>query len=225
MDTQVPSSFIPKKPLTTMNPRGSAAMGTFVFLIALLVFVASLVSAGAAFAYKGFLTTSLAQKADTLQKAEAAFDPSTIQDLERLDSRINNAEALLQKHTTAYAIFDLLAQQTLANVQFTSFSFDFDTNGNPALSLVGQADGFSTIALQSDQLGASKVLKDVVFSGIVVQSNGRVSFNVKANIDPSLISYSKMLAGGTLPSLGDTPQASSTLDQLAPPSAQTPQSP
>src|SRR4051812_35816651 len=119
MDTQVQPSFIPKKPLTgPTSRRGSAAMGTFMFLIALLIFIASLVSAGGAFAYQGFLKTSITQKSDTLQKAEAAFDPATIKDLVRLDSRINNSEALLQKHISSLAIFNFLSQQTLENVQF-----------------------------------------------------------------------------------------------------------
>ena len=49
------------------------------------------------------------------------------------------------------------------------------------------------MALQSDQFAASKVLKDIVFSNIKVEAGGKITFSVKATIDPSLISYAKNL--------------------------------
>ena len=204
MDSQVSPSFIPKKPLNTPATRkGGGAMGMFIFLISALIFVASLVSAGGAFVYRGFLKSSLAQKQDTLQKAEAAFDPSAIQDLVRLDSRINNAEALLQKHVSTLAIFNLLATQTLQNVQFTNFTYELQSNKSANVTLSGVADGFSTVALQSDQLGASKIFKDVVFSGIVVNPTGKVAFSVKASVDAPLLNYAKSLTATAGPALGN----------------------
>ncbi len=62
--------------------------------------------------------------------------------------------------------------------------------------LTGTADSFSTVALQSDQFGASKVLKDIIFSNIGVQDGGAVSFTVSASIDPSLILYKNVIASG-----------------------------
>jgi hypothetical protein len=203
MDTQVQPSFIPKKPLTgPTSRRGGTAMGTFIVLVAMLIFVASLISAGSAFAYENFLKSSITQKADTLKKAEAAFDPATIQDLVRLDSRINNAQALLGKHISSLAVFSFLSQQTLQNVQFTAFTLELQSDGSANMTLSGLADGFSTVALQSDQFGASKVLRDVVFSNIVVNQAGKVGFNVKAAVDPSLVNYAKALSAPA-PTIGD----------------------
>lgn len=194
-------SFIPKKPITTGPVHGSSAtLGIFIFFIAMLIFIGSLVAAIAAFGYQGFLHKSIADKSDSLQKAEAAFDPSTIQQLRRLDARMTNVESLLQKHSTTLALFGFLSQQTLVNVQFTSFSFELQPDGTGMLSLDGVANNFSTIALQSDQFNAaSTVLKDVVFSGIKVGSANSVQFNVKATVDPTLLSYSKALSGGSTP--------------------------
>ncbi len=200
MDNPLQPSFIPKKPLSGPSVRSSgAAFGMFFVLVATLIFVASLFAAGGAFVFKGFLHSSIASKSDTLQKAEAAFDPSTIQDLVRLDARINNAESLLQKHITALSIFNFFAQQTLQNVQFTGFTYELQENGSAQVSLTGISDGFATVALQSDQFGASKVLKNVVFSNIVVNATGRIGFNVKADLDPSLLSYAKNLTAAPVP--------------------------
>jgi hypothetical protein len=229
MDTQVQSSFIPKKSLAgTAARRSGAAMGTFIILIAVLIFIASLVSAGGAFAYQGYLQNSISQKAQTLQTAESAFDPATIQDLTRLDSRINNAEDLLQKHLSMLAIFNFLSQQTLTNVQFTGFTFEEQTDGTANLTLTGLADGFSTVALQSDQFGASKMLKDVVFSNILVNTNSKVGFNVKATVDPSLVNYAKNLTGSVPTATSQTPSvnvttATSPVALPVPPAPLTPQ--
>lgn len=201
MDNPLQPTFIPKKPLsgTTARSSGGGVFGVFLVLIAALIFVASLLAAGGAFVYKGFLNSSIKNKSETLQKAEAAFDPSTIQDLVRLDMRINNAVTLLQKHITVLSIFKFYAQQTLNNVQFTGFTYELQETGAAQVSLTGIADGFSTVALQSDQFNASKMLKNVVFSNILVNSAGRIGFNVKADLDPSLLSYATNLTAASAP--------------------------
>lgn len=194
MDPQVQASFIPKKPLDTgIRPRG-AGFG-LLFLIALLVFIASIVAAGAVFLYQQYLQNAIASKSNSLTLAEGAFDPSTIEDLLRLDSRINNAESLLAKHVAPSALFDFLSQQTLQNVSFSSFDYELQSDGSATLSLTGQADSFSTVALQSDQFGASQALKDVVFSNISVDQTGKIAFSVQATVEPALLLYSNALSG------------------------------
>lgn len=212
MDTPpvVPPSFIPKKPLVSgaRLGGGSAALGMFIFFVSLMIFIASIVAAGAAFAYQGYLRSSLAQKSDTLQKDEAAFDPTTIKDLIRLDARMNNAEALLQAHVTAYPVFDLLSQQTLQKVQFTKFNYSIGTDGTAAIALTGIADSFTTVALQSDQFNASTMLKNVVFSGITINPDKTVTFDIKATLNPDLISYTKSLQGAAAASTAAAPSTS-----------------
>ncbi len=203
------SSFIPKKPLTGAIARnGSAAFGNFFLFIAILLFIASLVAAGGVFAYQSFLNTAISSKSDSLTKAEAAFDPSTIQDLERLDSRMNNGENLLQRHTAPSALFDLLSIQTLQNVQFTSFDYELQDDGSAQVTLAGDADSFATVALQSDQFNASQSLKNVVFSGITVAANGSVAFTVKADVNPSLLSYEQYIAQNPTAAISTTSASS-----------------
>jgi len=220
MNPQAQPSFIPKKPLTASSAgAGSLGVGGLFFLIAVLIFIASLVSAGAVFAYGGYLTSAIASKTDSLNKAQAAFDPGTIQELVRMDSRITNAKTLLQKHIAPSALFAFLSSQTLQRVSFSSFSYVLGDDGSVSITLAGQADSFATLALQSDQFNTNKLLKDVIFSAIAVGTSGQVTFNVKATADPSLINYAVSLnaanaAGGALPvssgsMLPPTPPASS----------------
>jgi hypothetical protein len=207
MDPQVQASFIPKKSLDVSAPRGGG-FGGLLFLIALLIFIASIVAAGGVFAYKQYLQNSLTSKANQLKLAEGAYDPGTIQDLIRLDSRLTQADILLGKHVAVSNLFAFLSNQTLANVSFSSFNYTLADDGSATIVLQGSADSFSTVALQSDQFNNNKLLKDVVFSSIAVDATGHVNFSVTAKVAASVLSYSASLnsAGATTNSTS-SPQA------------------
>ena len=192
MDPQVSTSFIPKEALTAERAR-TGGVG-LLFLITMLLFVLSLIAAGGVFAYTQILEKKLEDQKVSLNTQKGAFDPVTIQDLLRLDSRIEQAKLLLNKHVAPSAVFGFLSQNTLVNVQLTGFDYTLNADGTATMQLEGTADSFSTIALQSDALGKSLFLKDVIFSGITVQSNNRISFTVRAIATPTLLSYSKQQA-------------------------------
>lgn len=207
MDPQVQASFIPKKPLNTGSSRG-AGIGLF-FLISLLIFIASVVSAGAAFLYQQYLQKAIADKSHSLDLAQGAYDPGVIQDLMRMDARMTQAQSLLARHTAASAVLSFLATQTLQNVSFGSFGYSLQNDGSAAINLSGQADSFSTVALQSDQFGGNKMLKDVIVSNIAVDAVGRVNFTVTATVIPSVLLYTNTL-GQSAGALGTPAPATST---------------
>lgn len=185
MDPQVQGSFIPKAPLTAPRRRGA---GLFM-LGALFLFAFSIAAAGAAFGYERYLKAAIAGKDETLKRAEGAFDSGVIRDLVRLDARLTQGRELLRRHVAPSSIFTLLEQETLERVQFTSFDYALGADGTAELGLNGIAADFSTLALQSDRLGAHKALHDVIFSAITVGEGGRVTFTVKAGVDPNLLRY------------------------------------
>lgn len=187
MDPQVQTSFIPKQALTQQQARGGG-MGLF-FLLAILLFVMSLVAAGAALGYTQILRGQIADKDSALKKDEGAFDAASIQTLLRLDSRLIEAEKLMNAHVSPSAVFALLSQITLQRVQYQSFDYQLQPDGSASIVLSGIADSYSSVALQSDQFSATKTLREVVFSGITVSETGRVSFSVNASVDPSVLLY------------------------------------
>lgn len=190
MDPQVSASFIPKKPLAETRSRGGGG-SSIIFLLGILVFIVSILAAGGAFLYERYLESSLVSQKAALEKSQQAYDLPTIQALLRFDNRIAEARKLLNNHISPSAIFTLLSQQTLNKVQFTSFNFNVGSGKSPAtVEMTGLADSFATVALQSDQLGASKELKNIIFSGVTLKENGQISFSVKADLDPALILYS-----------------------------------
>ncbi len=221
MDPSLQASFIPKKPLT--EARGVRGFSGLIFLIAVLFFVASIAAAGGAFAYTRLLDKSLSDKKASLVKYQEAFDLPSIQSLVRFDTRLTQARAVLNKHVAPSGIFYFLAQQTLESVQLTDFSYELQGDGSADIDISGVADSFSSVALQSDQFGASKVLKDLLFSDLNIKEGGEVAFKVTGTVDASLISYAKNLASlQSLPS-ADTaaPKAPAASASTTPASAAT----
>lgn len=194
MDPQVPTSFIPKKPLVGER-RGGGGIAT---LVAILLFVASLLAAGGTFVYGAYIDRAIAGKKDSLEKAEGAFDIRSIQDLQRLDVRLGEAEQLIQGHVAPSGLFTFLSSATLERVQFTSFSLEVGADAGH-LTMAGAADSFSSLALQSDQFSVAKVLRNVIFSGIATDSSGRIIFSVSADVDPSLMNYAQNIAAQQAP--------------------------
>ena len=187
MDPAGQGSFIPKASLTAASRGGGMGI---LFILSLLIFVMSIVSAGAVFGYQQILSSTITGKDTDLRRAEGAFDAGTIQDLLRMDNRLMQARGLLQKHVAPSAILYFLSTITLERVQLNSFDMTLDKDGGASLNVTGTADSFSSVALQSDQFGSTKVLKDVIVSGVSVNDTGKVSFSVNATVDPSLVLYS-----------------------------------
>src|SRR3990167_10401494 len=118
MDPVGQGSLIPKQSLTAAGRGGGIGI---LFLLALLMFVMSIVSAGEAFGYQRILNGTITDKDKSLRTAEGAFDAGTIQDLLRMDNRLMQARGLLQKHVAPSAILYFLSTITLERVQLNSF--------------------------------------------------------------------------------------------------------
>ena len=197
MDPHVSGSFIPKAPLVESR-RHTPGMG-LLLLLSIVLFIFSLLAAAGVFAYQGILTSAIASQDQQLTRAEGAFEPDVINDLSRLDSRLNKTKDLLANHLAPSGIFDFLSTVTLTNVQFTKFSYHIGAAGTASIALSGIADSFSTVALQSDQFGSARLFKNVVFSGVSVGQGGKVTFDVSAELDQSLFKYAKQSQDAVVP--------------------------
>lgn len=199
MDTQVRTSFIPKKAIVAapVSRRGGGV--GIVFFIALLLFLASVALAGGSFAYRQYLGTSIESKSEQLARARAAFEPATIQDLLRLEDRLRHSKQILDAHVAPSVLFSLLSQYTLSTVSFTKFEYVRTPDGQSTLNLSGTTGTYSDVALQSDEIGKARALKNTIFSGFAVEDSGRVAFNISTNVDPGFLSYRSVLAGGSSP--------------------------
>ncbi len=189
--TQPSVSFIPKAPLASATPSGyrRATVGIMT-LVAAILFITSVALAAGAFVYEKYLKSSLVQKQADLEKARGAFDPALIEEIRRLDTRIEHSKEILSRHVAFSSLFDILSRSTLQNIQFKSFSLITDPNGsNSQISLKGFGRSYASVALQADAFNKVPGFKDPIFSELNLDQSGKVSFSFKASIDSKNFKY------------------------------------
>lgn len=183
------TSFIPKKSLTAPQRQAkSSSIGVF-FLFTLVIFIGAIALAIGVFLYQQFIIKSIEQKSASLERASAAFEPAIIEEISRLDIRINSAQDILNNHKAISTFFDLLEVSTLESVSFENLDYRTDESGKTTISMKGKARNFSSVALQSDIFGKSKFIQEPIFSNLNLDRTGDVVFNFSAFIDSRLISY------------------------------------
>jgi len=187
------TSFIPKTPITAQQKkRGNT--GLFVF-VSFIIFVLSIASSGGVYWYRGFMTGIVEDKNELLERASENFQPAFVDELKRLDTRLVSSQDVLSRHTAFSEFFSVLEENTLKNVQFTSFEYTSSDTDKKTISIMldGVATSYSSVALQADAFGKNKYIKNPIFSGLNLDEQGYVGFSVSAELDPSLISYKRSL--------------------------------
>ena len=190
MEPQFKTSFMPKQPVASQPQRavrgGSVSL---VFLLTLIVFLVAILASAGLFLYQQFLISSIERKSQDLERARASFEPALIQELTRLEARIETAESLLGSHVALSQLFAFLESNTISSVQFNNFRFAALADGGTTITMDGKARSFGSVALQSDLFGNSAVVQEPIFSNLNVDAFGDVTFTVDAFINPSLLSY------------------------------------
>lgn len=196
MDTNFQTSFIPKRPLAEDRAPRTRHI-SLVSFIATLLFFASLVSAGGMYFYRASLVNKIASMNTSLEAARNAFEPTLINDLQRLDKRIASANTLLSTHIAVSPVFAELQANTLKSIQFTKFSYEMPTASTDRveIQMSGKARDYTSIALESDQLGATETIHDPIFSNLTLDSRtGSVGFDLTFSVDSSLVRYQTKIA-------------------------------
>ncbi|OGD68803.1 hypothetical protein A3I18_01505 [Candidatus Campbellbacteria bacterium RIFCSPLOWO2_02_FULL_35_11] len=184
------TSFIPKKsPVVEERIQKRRTIDLF-FLISMVIFLITLAFAMGVFLYENYLTGSIEESKIMLEKEKENFDMETIRQLIKLDNRLRVAEMLLGGHIDMTGLFDAIEESTLQAVQFVDFEFKI-TNEGIELAMDGITRDYSTVALQADKIGKNPFIKNIIFSDLDVNNEGKVIFSLTANVDPDLISFKK----------------------------------
>ena len=194
MDKDFQTSFIPKKTVIEKPKKIHNGGGGVVNLIAFIVFLAALLSAGGAYLYRSSIQSDIKTYKASLQKAKNAFEPSLITELQILDKRLIAATSILDKHIAVSPIFVLLEENTLPTVQYSDFTYEIDEKTKLVnVKIKGEAKGYNYIALQADLFAKNKFIKNPIFSEFVLDQLGNVDFNLSFSVDKSLVSYESFL--------------------------------
>lgn len=193
METKFQTSFIPKQPVNEVAPHRASSASLF-FLLAFIIFMTSVATAGGVFIYAKVIETKIKDGNKQLTLNKNAFDSNTIKELTRLDSRINSSDTLLKQHRSVSTLFQVLSNTTLKNVRFTDFSYAA-VEDKISLSMRGQAFNYETVALQAKAFTdpiLKNVFKSPIFGDLTLDQQGNVAFSYSTGIDPFLVDYYKL---------------------------------
>ncbi len=216
MDTRFRTSFVPKKTLAVKEavPR-SSSVHLFLASATIIFFFALATSAGL-YLYKTLLSKKVEEESIALEKAKKAFETTFIVDAKRFDARIRAAKEILANHVSIHPVFDLLSATTLQTIRYTNLNYASTPSG-VSISMDGQAKSFASVALQSDAFGANDKIFTPLFTDVREAQKGSsftgVSFHFTGALDPSVISYSKMLSlegSAVAPTVSSTTESNSS---------------
>lgn len=158
-----------------------------ILIIGIVLFVISLAAAAYVFIGQRLATQRLADKQQALQEAQAAFEPELIEELKRLDRKIELAGDLLADHKKITTLFDILHKNTLQSVQYTEFAFATVSEDAVQISMSGSVDDYASLALQADVLGSVDGITNLIFSDFSLDEIGNVQFSITFNVTPELL--------------------------------------
>lgn len=203
MEQNIQSSFIPKQVLTKEARPRRESLGLF-FLLSFVTLIIVLLFFGGAYGYKRYLdqainrpcpssnTPGAVEGCGLLASLEVRRQSLNQQELilkiERLDKQLKRATVLLDSHRTLLPVFQFLEDETLQSIRYSSFNQD-----GANLTLRGAARNYEGIALQSIVFSGHRTVKDFVFSDLNADAAGRVSFSLKLDLDPILLSYAAII--------------------------------
>ena len=206
-----------------MPVRRESGLSDLFLLLSVVLLVASGALAGGVFLYGQYLAQTNASKVDQLDRAKAAFEPTLISQLTRLDDRMHVADALLASHVAPGAFFDALSAATLSTVSFSDLNFTASDQHHLTIRMSGIARSVNSIALQAELFSKNGIITNPIFSGISRQPDG-VHFNLTADVNASAIGYSRVMAAQANAAASQAAAAAATTQEgsAAP---QTPASP
>jgi len=198
MDPKFQSSFIPKGAIPSVGPRGAAidrGERSFFGFISIIIFILVALLSGGILAYKYYLNSEIAKMGSNLTAASATLDPTSINQMVDLSARISSVQGLISHHVVLTPLFAFLESSTVSSIRLTDFNYSITDKKVLQVIIKGLANGYSDIALQSSVLSKTPYFKNIVFSNLTLNPQGKVSFTVSADVDPTLVSYQKSLAG------------------------------
>lgn len=208
-------------------------------ILATTIFILSCVGAVGSYFYKDFVVLKRLEEAkNSLRSVTNADDAQKIEEIRMYDEKLIVANELLERHIAPSQIFKVLEDVTKQTVQFNSLEFSYDPGFEANLTLNGNTNEFTSVALQKMQF-----LKDTVFSTFVTNditssqneissqnevvqnelasSQGGVDFTVVGVFKNGLLEYTgteteKPTGTDSVGTLGDTINLGTNSNQIIP---------
>ncbi|MDP3762947.1 MAG: hypothetical protein Q8Q97_02650 [bacterium] len=151
----------------------------------IILFAASLLTAGGVSLYKSLLTRQIAALTNSLKRLEADFEPPLIQELFKTSQEIQSASVLLAAHRFPSRLFKFLEENTLASARFTDFRFNA---GEAKLVMTGEARSYTALAEQASVFEKNPLVRRLALANLALKENGNISFGMEIIFDPAILS-------------------------------------
>ncbi len=203
-------SFIPKKPLARKIKKTTRPVSALLFLSFGIFFIV-IASYGALYLYKSNLKEVLNEKTKELETERKKADPSGIvEKSKKIQTKINNAKELLDKHVALSRMFDLLEELTLNNIVLNGLTLEkenIDTSNtdltneqaqntdisNFIIKTTGVASSYASLAYQSDvlknEVKENRRVKSFSISNPSLDESGNISFDLEVSVNPAVLLY------------------------------------
>ncbi len=189
------NSFIPKQGgAGTVKVRRNSTFGLLLLLSLLLLGISLLVFAGS-FGYRAILDRQVNKPCGgdgsacglkaTVEDVRTKLGIEEITRYGRLDKKMTAAQNLIDQHISLIPILDLLEQETLHTVRFTSMNFTTDSG----ITLTGLATSYTDLASQMRTFENNQGVQAVEFSNLSLDDLGRVIFTAKILPTPGLLVF------------------------------------
>ena len=196
MDSQLQTSFIPKKPVMEARAPISRASVSFMSIIATIIVIIAGILFGGSYFYRLTMTKQRDTITTRIIENTKTFNSDFLKEVTTLDRRINAANTILSGHVLVSPIFTRLEQLTLKSIQYTKFEFTGRKDGTSSIGvkMSGKATGYAAIASESDVLAGvnsqnNTYFLNPIFSNLNLDDKARVSFDLSFSVDPDLVSY------------------------------------
>ncbi|NLE07338.1 MAG: hypothetical protein GX627_01885 [Parcubacteria group bacterium] len=189
MSSNFQSSFIPKEPITANQVFQKKKMGAL-GMLAVSLFIASIVFAVAVFVYKNMVNKSIANLQSQLAAAEEAVDKETINEMSRFSQKLEIAKSIVDRHKVISNFLAVFSSSTVSTVTFDKFDYSELSGDGLVVNLSGEATSYGGIALQEEVFYEVPYFKSIDISGLKLSNRGTVNFNMIILVDPKIAEYS-----------------------------------
>lgn len=184
------TSFIPKKPVAVPTAGFSKSSGPKIMtIVGMFIFLSSLLLSAGVYLWKIQINSSITGQIASLKKSRDEFDKDTLAAATRLNERINVTKNLLDKHKSPSKVLELLEDITLVTVRLKNLTYATQADGTIQISGAGSAAGFKSVILQSNEMGKTGLLRDVMFSDVQSTTGNLVGFTLNSLLEEKVVLY------------------------------------
>lgn len=200
MENRLQTSFMPKRPVVggPGEPLRKKSPPNLLMIIGVLIFILTIAAFGGLYWYEGVLVKSNEAKRLQIEEAIRNFEPELTKKLTVLKTRIDSGKQLLSNHIAFSSVLGLLESNTAVTVRFTEMNFSVTSDASTreqkmSIALKGEAQGYSSVAFQSDLFAKNENIRNPIFSDLNLNEKGLVGFIAKADVVSASMLYRKTL--------------------------------